>query len=693
MRSLMPFIVLIAACQPKVVAEPVAVDAQPTLSDVVHSAMDEAADPCVDFERYACGEWIDANKDLPADKSSKTRSFTSIQEKNEDLVKRIMNSASEDASNDVDNGNPEWRKLGDFYGACMATDAIDAVGISAIQDKLDLVDGLTRENMATVLGALHQGPLNPLFATGVGADLKDPSGPQFVEFSQAGLGLPQKSYYLDEDEKSVGIRASYIDHVSKMFVLAGADEESATADAQAILAFETKLAEISRSPVEMRNPQAQYNPMTMGELAVHAPMDWAAYMTAFGFDMLVVDGAINADAPTNLAVPEFAKGTLEIAAAADLATLKAYMRWHTISGYAGIIGSDFKAESFAFYSTKLRGTPEQSERWKQCVRTTTSSLRDIVGKAYVNEAFAGESKTVALGMIDYIEGAFDSNLPSLAWMDEETRAGAVDKLSKFTKKIGYPDVWMDYSSVDITTGYAANAFAIQDYQLRRMIDKVGEPMDDNEWHMPPSIVNAYYNPVQNEMVFPAGILQAPFFDVDFPMAMNLGGIGMVIGHELTHGFDDSGSQFNGDGEMIAWWNESAVEAFKKETQCVEDEYSSYEVMDGVMVNGSLTLGENIADLGGLKQALIAYRAWVVDNGEEEIAVEGLTNEQLLFVNFAQGWCNVSTPEYAEMLTKVDSHSPPRFRINGAAAHTAAFAEVFECAAETPMNPTDKCEVW
>jgi endothelin-converting enzyme/putative endopeptidase len=378
-------------------------------------------------------------------------------------------------------------------------------------------------------------------------------------------------------------------------------------------------------------------------------------------------------------------------------TLRAYLNWHLLHTYVSQLPEAFVDADFAFYRQMLRGQQAPSPRWKRCVAVTDIALRDELGQAYVGTNFAGDSKSVALEMIMGIEAAFEAGLSSLSWMDDETRGRAVEKMNAIVNKIGYPDVWRDYAELEVGKTHLSNVLAAAKHEMRRSLSHYGKPVDKHEWHMSPPTVNAYYNPPMNEMVFPAGILQPPFFSADYPMAMNFGGIGMVMGHELTHGFDDSGRKFDGEGRLAEWWNATAVTKFEERAQCVDDLYSGYEVQPGLTLNGKLTLGENIADFGGIKQAHRAYLAWAQANAEDPAApaIEGLTAEQLMFVAFGQIWCSKSTPEVDKVRAMTDPHSHPRYRINGPLSNLPAFWEAFSCEEGVPMHPPADavCEVW
>jgi endothelin-converting enzyme/putative endopeptidase len=413
--------------------------------------------------------------------------------------------------------------------------------------------------------------------------------------------------------------------------------------------------------------------------------EWDTYLASSGYPGL-----------TQIVVgqPEFFEGLSTQAAKADAETLRAYLRWHLLHSQAAFLSKAFVEEDFQFYGATLSGQKEDRPRWKKCVEATDGAMGESLGRYFVERAFPGDSKTIGLDLIGRIEAAFRANLDKLAWMDPATRKRAQEKLQALTNKIGYPDAWRDYSALKVVRNdYYANATAAETFEFKRVMDKVGKPVDRKEWGMSPPAVNAYYNPLNNEMVFPAGIMQPPFFKNDYPAAMNFGGIGLVMGHELTHGYDDQGRKFDPKGRLAEWWDPSAGEKFEKQAACVEDLYSSFEPQPGVHVNGKLTLGENIADFGGIKAAYQAWKSWEADKRTPAGAVEGLTNDQLFFVGFAQAWCAKMTPEMQRLLINLDPHSPDKYRVNGPLSNFSVFGEAFSCKVGDPMRPQKVCTVW
>ncbi len=646
----------------------------------VTSAMDRSADPCQDFYRYACGGWLDATE-LPADKSRYTRSFTVIFERNRELVRALLEEAAS-----APGGDPDRQRIGHFYGSCMDEAAVEKARtaplaplfarIATVQDAAGLL---------AVAGELQRAGVPALLEPAVFPDFQNPDLDIGWLF-QGGLGLPDRDYYVSEDPAKQELLAAYQPHVARMLGLAGEDAETAARHAASIVAFETELARASRPAEEMRDFERLYNKLDRAGLAELTPrLPWDGFFAGLGHPGIV---------DLSVTVPEFFQTLERLATGTDADTLQAYLRWHTVNALAPVLSEALVAADFDFFGRTLRGTQENEPRWKRCVSATEEAMGELVGKLYVERRFAGSSKATALEMIGDIEAAFEAGLPAFSWMDEATREGARRKVATLVDKIGYPDRWRDYSGLATVPGdYFANTLAANAFEFDYQVGKIGKPVDRSEWGMSPQEVNAYYNPLWNEIVFPAGILQPPFFHKDFPAAMNYGAVGGVIGHELTHGFDDQGRKFAPDGRLTDWWAPEAEERFGAQTQCVADLYGGYEVLPGVAVNGQLTLGENIADVGGLREGYRAYKAWEARNGAPEPAIEGLSNDQLFFVAWAQAWCELSTEERLRLQVTTDPHSPARFRAVGPLTQTPAFAEAFRCAEGTAMNPPTRCEVW
>lgn len=680
--------VFVAGCAetgPPSTAEGGAADVQARLDRAeiarsVKSAMDTSADPCDDFYRYACGSWLDSTE-IPADQSRWGRGFSVVFERNRETLRGILEQVGADPGDD-----PERAKVGDFYAACMDEVAVERAGASPLGSYLDEIARVRdKESFMAMTGKLHRDAVEAVLSVQVYPDFEDPDL-NIAHFGQGGLGLPDRDYYLKTDEESRDLLEAYESHVARMLGLLGESGADAARHARSVVEFETELAEVSWPLVDLRDPEKTYHRLDITGLRDLTPeISWDRYLEATGYpDVQAI----------NVAVPPFFEGLQEIVKRTEPETLQAYLRWRLASGTANLLSKEFVNENFEFFGKRLQGQKEIQARWKRCVSATGAALGEAVGRLYVEQQFAGESKQIALEMIQNIEAAFQDNLDGLGWMDDETRGRAVEKMQAIVNKIGYPDKWRDYSSLRIERGsHFQNSMAAREFEFRRDQDKVGNPVDRSEWFISPQVVNAFYNPLLNEMVFPAGILQRPFFHRDFPAAMNYGAMGMGMGHELTHGFDDQGRKFDGKGRMTQWWEPAVVERFEEAASCVTELYAGFEVQPDLYLDGELTLGENIADLGGIKESYYGYKRWVREHGEPESPVEGLTDDQLFFVGYAQIWCTLSSPEMERMLVTVDPHSPPRFRVNGPLSNSPAFAEAFGCEKGTPMHPEDTCEVW
>ena len=675
-----PFGILLAAL---CVAGPL-VAANAATDDVataVKAAMDPKADPCQDFYQYACGGWRETTK-LPADQVRWGRGFSEIAERNRTINKEILEAAAKNPGDE-----PNRQKLGYFYGACMDEAGIAAAGTKPIEGWMkDVAKVKNGKSLMAMVGKMHAASIPSLFGLGVEGDFKDPNT-NIAQMFQGGLGLPDRDYYLKDDDKSKALRDKYVAFVAKMFELSGKKADDAKAAAGRVLAFETELAKNSRPRAELRDPDKTYHKIDRAGLQKLTPtLDWDGYFKGTGHAEVT---------QINVAVPEFFQGLERLASVTDAATLQAYLQWNVLHDAAPALPKAFDEENFNFYGRTLQGQKEQQARWKRCVAQTDGALGEILGQEFIKKQFPGDSKRIASELNETIQTAFAANLPGLEWMDDTTRQRALGKKAAIVNKIGYPDKWKDYSKLKIKKGdYFGNLVASGEFEFEREANKVGKPVDKTEWGMTPPTVNAYYNPLNNEMAFPAGILQPPFFFKDFPAAMNYGGIGMVMGHELTHGFDDEGRKFDAQGKLTEWWEPSVSTKFDERASCIEKQYGNYEVQPELKLNGKLTLGENIADNGGIKQTYTAYKAYESKHpGTEKPAVEGMTNDQLLFVAFAQTWCSLATPEIERVLVTVDPHSPPKFRVNGPLSNYRQFAKTFECAPETPMNPKNACEVW
>jgi predicted metalloendopeptidase len=649
----------------------------------VIAALDTSVDPCVDFYQYACGGWL-RKTPRPADKPRYGRGFGEVTDRNNAVLKSILERASESkAKNDPVDG-----KLGTFYGACMDEAALDRSGVAPLAPVLSRVMSVKDEkSLYSTIGALDGaffGGNGPLFSLFVEPDPKRP-GVYVAHVSQGGTGLPDRDFYVKTDAQSVALLKAYQDHVARMLGFLGEQGERAQTLAAKIVAFETELAKLQKPRDELIDPDKTYHLIGItGLQALDPATPWPNFFKALGYPDLGGD--------VNVTVPTYFQQLGPLVRKTDNETLQAYLRWTILRVAAPALSREVVDADFKFESV-LTGAKENSPRWERCVEQANVGLGELIGQAFVKERFAGASKDIALEMIRAIEEAFASGLPALAWMDDPTRARALEKVQALHNKIGYPDRWRDYARLKLSRkDHLGNTSAIREFLFRRDFDRVGKPVDKAEWHMPPALVNAYYNPMANEMVFPAGILQPPYFSEKFPMAMNFGGIGMVVGHELSHGFDDTGRKFDKDGVLREWWDPSVAKRFEGRAQCIEKTYSAIEVLPGVHLNGKLTLGENIADFGGIKAAYAGYKQHATKKPEAPL-IDGLTGEQLFFIGFAQGWCTHETPESARLRATVDSHSPPKQRVNVPLAHFPGFWEAFQCRQGAPMRAPQACEVW
>jgi predicted metalloendopeptidase len=645
------------------------------------ASIDPKASPCQDFYAFACGGWI-ARNEIPADKS-RWGSFGQLEERNAERLRIILEASAAKA----DPGDPLSRKVGDFYAACMDEAAIDRAGLADLRAAWKKVEAVKDpRSLAATVGRLHAEGVQALFGLSSGQDLKD-STQVIAWVGQGGLSLPDRDYYVKDDAKSAEIRRAYQAHLVRMLTLAGLAPVPALREAKAILALETRLAEAAWTRVEMRDPARLYNPMGLAGLEKAVPrFPWKTYLQALGAPGLT---AFSATTPKSLArIDELVRKT-------PAATWRSYLRWKLLEDMASAraLPKAFVDERFAFSSRAFTGAKELKPRWRHCVEQTDGFLGEALGQVFVKRHFAGDAKDKALRLVQDIQAAQGRNLAGLAWMDPATRDKGQEKLGKIDNKIGYPARWRDYAAVEVDrSSFARSAEAAAAFEVRRDLAKIGRPVDRNEWQMTPPTVNAYYEPTLNEMVFPAGILQPPFYTQGANDAVNYGAAGFVVGHELTHGFDDEGRKFDARGNLADWWSASVGQEFEQRAACVERQFSGYVAVDEVKVNGQLTLGENIADLGGLKLALAAYRA--SRQGQlPEAPVAGWAPEQQFYVAAAQVWCEKVRPEDARRRALTDPHSPGRWRVNGPLSNLPDFAAAFSCKAGDPMVRADRCEVW
>ncbi|MFL5300227.1 MAG: M13 family metallopeptidase [Anaeromyxobacteraceae bacterium] len=649
--------------------------------------IDAAVKPCDDFYAYACGGWL-ATAQIPPDKAIWSRSFVEIEERNLALLRDL---AQADAAGKVDPQDRYPHKVGDFWAACMDEGAIEARGTEDLRAEWAKVDAVKDvPSLAQEVASLHRRGLFPVFRITSDQDAKDAT--QVIGIiEQGGLSLPDRDYYLKTDAKSAAIQASYREHVAHMLALAGVPQDRAANDAVVIFALERSMAEAHWTRVEMRDPERIYNRVELAGLEKDAPrFPWKAYLDDLGH------GGVTAFSTTT---PKYLTRLDVLLGTTPPATWQAYLRWKVLSTMAArrALPKAFSEQAFQFTAKNFTGAKEQEARWKHCVKMQESELGEAIGQAYVRRYFGEDGKARTKKLVQDVEGAMGRRLDGVAWMDGPTRARAKEKLGKVDNKVGFPDRWRDYDALAVDRGsFFRSLLAANAFEVNRDLSKIGKPLDRNEWLMTPPQVNAYYNPTMNEMVFPAGILQPPFFHRAASDAVNYGAIGMVVGHELTHGFDDEGRKFDAAGNLTDWWTPAVSTEFDRRAQCVVDQYGEYvadPAIGDVKLNGKLTLGENIADLGGLKLAFSAYRA--AHPGQGEPAIAGFTPEQAFFISYAQAWCTALRPEYARLRASIDPHSPPRWRVNGPLANLAEFQQAFSCPAGSPMvrAGAKRCEVW
>jgi putative endopeptidase len=680
LKFVLPALTLVACMSSAAedVSGPKSAPKKPVIFDV--SAIDTSADPCVDFYHYACGNWRKSNP-IPSDQTRWGR-FNELAEYNNYLLYSDLKAAADAPK------TPLQKKYGDYFAACMNSDLADRLGAKPIDPILKTISRWdNKKKLATLMGETEDKfAVGYFFNFGSDQDQKD-SSQQIGEVDQAGLGLPDRDYYLNQDDRSKKIRSQYLEHVTRMFTLVGDTPEQAATEAQQVLGIETALAEGSTSRVDRRNPANVYHIMTIAELQSLTPQfDWNVYLAAKKQNGLKT---------VNVASPGFFKAMNEQIASADTDALKSYLRWHTIHRYAANLSDAFVAENFRFYAATLAGQKELAPRWKRCTQATDRALGEAVGQDWVAKNFPPAAKDNMEKLVKALESALDQDIQQLDWMSDATKVKAKEKLDAFRDKVGYPEKWRDYSSVKIERDNpVGNAQQVAAFNDRRDLAKIGRPVDEKEWSMTPPTVNAYYNPAMNDINFPAGILQPPFYDFKIDPAVNFGGIGVVIGHEMTHGFDDQGSRYDAKGNVRSWWTEEDRKKFDERTDCEVKEYGSFEVAPGQNLNGKLTLGENTADNGGLR---IAYQALMSTLAEQNASsaskIDGYTPTQRFFLGYGQVWCENVTEEAARLRAKTDPHSSGQWRVNGAVQNFEGFGKAFGCKVGQPMMPVNACRVW
>ena len=643
--------------------------------------MDKTVDPCVDFYKYACGNWIKKNP-MPSDRTA-WAVYSKAYEDNLKFLRGILEEAGS-----APQGDPVTQKIGNFYAACMNEDAANKAGLQPLQPELQTIaaiDSLHKLSAETAHLQLIVAGGSIIFGASSSQDYDD-NEQQIAFLDQGGIGLPDRDYYTTQDDKSKEIRAKYIEHIQKVFELMGDSHETAVNNASMVMRIETDLAKASLTQVERRDPNKLKNKMKLDGLAALAPnFDWKEFFQDLNTPSFEI---------VNLTSPTFFKEMNAELKKEPLGNWKTYLSYELVNSYEPYLSDNFVQENFEFYSKYLNGAKEPPPRWKRCVENVDSNLGEALGQVYVRRVFSPELKASTLDMVERIEKMMEIRINQLDWMSPETKRQALLKLHNIRNKIGYPDKWRDYSSLEVSsTDFAEDLRNAITFESHREINKIGKPVDHGEWDMTPTTVDAYFNPQMNDINFPAGVLQPPLYDAKIDDAPNYGDTGGTIGHELTHAFDDEGRQFDAHGNLKDWWTPQDGKRFNDRAKCVEDQYSSYIAVDDMHVNGKLTLGENIADLGG---EILAYNAWkdaTKDNHLESI--EGLTPDQRFFVGFAQWVCGEIRPERMRDLTITNPHSPPQYRINGVVVNMPEFGQAFSCKAGQPMvKPADKvCKIW
>jgi putative endopeptidase len=648
------------------------------------SALDRSVDPCVDFYEFACGSWRKATP-IPADQTRWGR-FNELAERNREALHQILERAQRPGVP----RSPVESKVGDYYAACMAEPQIEALGRAPLTALLERVDAVqSRQELFRLLGENEATALPTFFRFGSAPNMHD-STRTIATVGQGGLSLPDRDDYLKDDAKSKEKRGRFLAHVQKMLQLAGEQEQAAKAQAQTVLELETGLAEAQLDRIAMRDPKNRDNLMSVAELKQLAPaFDFDAYFPATGapgFDKL------------NVTSKKFFEESSRLVAERPLADWKTYLRWHTVRAAAPYLGQAFVSEDFAFNRQFLQGAKEIEPRWKRCVQSTDRALGDALGQLYVEKTFGADGKARMKAMIEALTAALREDIETLPWMTPETKKKALVKLAAFnTDKVGYPAQWKDYASVEIRRDdYLGNSRRARIFEIKREQARIDKPTDRTLWGMTPPTVNAYYNSSNNEIVFPAGILQPPFFDRAMDDAVNFGGIGVVIGHEYTHGFDDQGSKYDAQGNFENWWTPEDLKAFQERTDCIAKEYEGFvavkdPVNGDVHLKGRLTLGENTADNGGLRVSYAALQKALA--GKPRAKIDGFTPEQRFFLGFANVWCQNVTEAEARLRAQTDPHSPGEFRVNGSVSNMPEFAQAFGCRAGQPMVRENACRAW
>jgi putative endopeptidase len=636
-------------------------------------SLDRSVDACTDFYQFACGGWMAANP-MPADRQRWGR-FNQLQDQNFTILRRILETPA---------ATGDRKKASDYYAACMDEAGIEAKGERPLGADLARIAAITRKDALPALVAHLQGiGVNVFFRFSTRTDLRDATR-QIADVDQGGLGLPDRDYYLKTDARSLELKQKYQSHVQKMLGMLKTPPDRAEADARAVLAVETKLADAALDRTARRDPATTDHMMSRADWQALTPdFDWSMYLAAAGAP---------AFSQINVSVPSYLKSLNALLTSTSLNDLKAYLAWQLVNASAEMLPKAFADADFDFFSRTLGGQEAQLPRWQRCVTQTDQELGEALGKAFVDEAFGPAAKADTLKMVEGIKAAMKQDIDAASWMSADTKRAAEVKLNAVADRIGYPEKWRDYSSVKVAREDAlGNLQRTTAFERKRDLNKIGKPVDLSEWGMTPPTVNAYYSSNRNNINFPAGILQPPFYQAGRDAAVNYGGAGAVVGHELTHGFDDQGRKFDGKGNLRDWWTEGDAKAYEQRSSCIADQYSEYIVAGDTHLNGKLTLGENTADNGGVRLALMAYLA---GPGQTAAPVmDGFTPEQRLFIGFGQVWCENRRPEFERLRAATDPHSSGKYRVNGTVSNMPEFQKAFGCKADAPMVRQQQCRVW
>ncbi len=653
--------------------------------------VDSAVSPCVNFFKYSCQKWMTANP-IPSDQPAWSHG-AKLALWNQSVLHEVLDQAAAGGAK----RSAVEQKIGDYYGSCMDEKALNAKGFGPLKPELARIDGLKdKKQLALEIARQHEntfalapsgdsGSATALFGFASSQDLDD-SSLVVAAADQGGLGLPDRDYYLKADAKSVETRKQYVEHVQKMFELIGDGPAQASSNAKVVMDMETELAKASMDIVKRRDPANLNHKLSAAELRALTPaFSWDDYLKAVG-----------APVPAHylVATPDFFKRVNALIESESLDHWKTYLRWHAVHNSASLLSEPFVQETFDFYGRKLVGQKELRPRWRRCVSGVDRDLGEALGQAYVDRTFGEEGKQRMLAMVHNLKDALGRDIEQLDWMTPETKKQALVKLKGIEDKIGYPNQWRDYSSVSIMRGDTlGNAYRSGDFEFRRQLAKISKPVDRVEWGMTPPTVNAYYDPQLNTINFPAGILQPPFFDKKANDAANYGAIGSIIGHEMTHGFDDEGRKFDASGNLRDWWTEKDGKEFEVRAKCVADEYSSFDAVEGTKLNGELTLGENTADNGGARVALMALQSVLAKEGKAGEKEDGFSPEQEFFIAYGQTWCANYTPQLLRLQALSNPHSTPEWRVNGVVRNMPEFQSAFGCKKGEPMVPENACHVW